>query len=277
MPADANARDNTAYFVYGPDTSLLAEVISDDRDGARDLQFAGRAPATANRRNGLLSADFPAANLDAKSLLIWQAPLPAGGDADRVQSFAAQGGMVIFFPPGRPDPGRFNGMGWGAEQTAEGPEGFRVVRWNEDEGPLAKSDEHPACPSAKPLFAPPPADDGSNDVLAAFDDGTAFLVRQSFGKGEIYFCSSLPDPAWSSLGDGPVLVPMLQRMLQAGARRLQQVASAACGELSAPIKARPGFRWIPPPPRTFAPKRASIARATVFWPSIVPWRRTIRK
>jgi hypothetical protein len=73
---------------------------------------------------------------------------------------------------------------------------------------------------------------GQKDVLAAFEDGTAFLVRQSLGKGEVYFCASLPDPAWSGLDDGPVLVPMLQRMLLAGGRRVQDVSSVACGELS---------------------------------------------
>jgi hypothetical protein len=60
------------------------------------------------------------------------------------------------------------------------------------------------------------------------------------GRGEILFCGSLPDRRWSSLADGPVLVPMMQRLLQAGSRRLHQVTAIACGELSAVDQGR---RW----------------------------------
>ena len=115
------------------------------------------------------------------------------------------------------------------------------MRWNEDEGPLAKSDEHFSLPLAQPTFTRRQAMTGQKNVLAAFEDGAAFLTRQNIGKGEVYFCASLPQPDWSSLGDGPVLVPMLQRLLLAGGRRLQQVSSVACGELGAADLARP---WV---------------------------------
>jgi hypothetical protein len=241
LPDDANPRDDTAYFVYGPDVPLLAAVVSDDREAARDLQYAAASrdggPATL-----ISPADFASATLDGKSLLIWQAPLPSGADADRVKSFAEEGGSVIFFPPEQDDARQFNGVGWGAAQTAEGQEGFRVLRWEENEGPLAKSDEHQSLPLAQTTFMRRRALSGQKNPLAAFDDGAAFLTRQSAGKGEFYFCASLPDPAWSSLGEGPVLVPMLQRLLLAGAQRLQPVSSVACGELSAVDQAR---QWTP--------------------------------
>jgi hypothetical protein len=231
LPADANLHDNTAYFVYGADTPLLATVVSDDPRMARCLEFAA-ASRNAKPAELISPAAIADANFEGRSLLVWQAPLPVGADADRVQSFAASGGVVIFFPPGQPDARQFNGMGWGSVQNAENAEGFRILRWDEDEGPLAKSDERISLPLGQTAFQRRQPVVGQKDALAAFEDGTAFLVRQNFGKGEIYFCSSLPDPAWSGLGDGPVLVPMVQRMLQAGARRLQQVSSVACGELS---------------------------------------------
>jgi hypothetical protein len=239
LPADANARDNIAYFVYGPDRPLRAEVVSDDQDEARCFQFAAAARGEPAERTTL--ADFAGVSLEGKSLLIWQAPLPAGDDADRVQSFAAEGGAVIFFPPGRPDPGRFNGIGWGDPQNAEGTEGFRVLRWNEEEGPLAKSDEHRSLPLAQTSFARRQPITGQKNVLAAFDDGAALLTRQDVGKGAVCFCSSLPDSAWSGLGDGPVLVPMLQRLLLAGGRRLRQDDNAVCGDLSPADQAR---QWV---------------------------------
>jgi hypothetical protein len=52
------------------------------------------------------------------------------------------------------------------------------------------------------------------------------------GRGEIYFCTSLPLSEWSNLAEGPVLVPMLQRLLDAGAKRLQLSSMIATGELT---------------------------------------------
>jgi hypothetical protein len=237
LPADANPRDNTAYFVYGPEVPLLAAVVSDSRDTARDFQFA--AASGAGQPATLISPiDFANASLDGKSLLIWQAPLPFGGNADRVKSFAEEGGAVIFFPPDQADSRQFNGISWGAAQNAEGQGGYRIVRWDENEGPLAKSDAHQSLPLAQTTFMRRQTIAGQKTALAAFDDGAVFLTRQSAGKGEIYFCASSPDPAWSSLGEGPVLVPMLQRLLLSGAQRLQPVSAVACGELSAVDQAR---------------------------------------
>jgi len=113
------------------------------------------------------------------------------------------------------------------------------VRWNEEDGPLAKSDEHLSLPLTQTSFARRQLIVGQKNALAAFEDGAAFLTRQNVGKGEVYFCASLPKEDWSSLAEGPVLVPMLQRLLVSGARRLQQVSTVACGELSAVDLARP--------------------------------------
>jgi len=240
LPADANQRDNTAWFVYGADVPLRATVVSADREAARDLQLAA-ASHKAEPAQVIPVAEIGNAKLDDCSLLIWQAPLPEGADADRLQSFANEGGVVIFFPPGEASPRQFAGVGWGEPQTAQAQEGFRILRWNEDEGPLAKSDEHLSLPLAQTTFARRQTITGQKNVLSAFEDGAVFLARQNVGKGEVYFCSSLPQHDWSSLGEGPVLVPMLQRLLLAGGRRLQQVSSAACGELGSVDLAR---QWV---------------------------------
>jgi hypothetical protein len=232
LPADANDRDNTAYFVYGAETALRAVVVSRSIDTARYLQLASASrdgrPATL-----LAPADFSAANLDGCSLVIWQDALPDGETAARLQSFVADGGVAVFFPPGRADPGQFNALGWGAVETSEAASGFPVLRWNEDEGPLARSEERISLPLGQTAFPRRQAIAGQKNVMAAFADGAAFLARQSLGRGEFYFCASLPAGDWSSLADGPVLVPLLQRMLQDGVRRLQSVSTTLCGELTA--------------------------------------------
>ena len=240
LPADANERDNSTYFVYGPDTPMQALTVSAEKEEARALRYAGAARGNEPAQ-WAAKLEFSKAGLDGVSLLIWQAPLPDAADAQRVQSFAAEGGVVIFFPPGHADGRRFNGAGWGDTQASAEPEGFRIVRWNEDEGPLARSDEHFSLPLSQTSFARRQAITGPKNVMAAFEDGAAFLTRQSAGMGEVYFCAARPQSDWSSLGEGPVLVPMVQRLLLAGGRRLQQVSTVNCGELSATDQQR---QWV---------------------------------
>ena len=133
---------------------------------------------------------------------------------------------------------RFNGVGWGEVQDAGADKNFRILRWDEEQGPLAKTDEGLSLPLPQVTFQRRQVMVGQKSVLAAFEDGTPFLTRQTLARGEIYFCASLPEKDWSSLGEGTVLVPMLQRLLQAGSRRLQQTSSIACGELSASDRGR---------------------------------------
>jgi hypothetical protein len=240
LPADANAGDNTAYFVYGAETSARAVVAAGSAEAARYLQLAAAA-RTGQPAETMAPASFAGANLDGCSLVLWQDALPQGDAAEQLRAFASQGGVVVFFPPGHADAAQFNGLGWGAVEDAPAADGFHVLRWNQEEGPLANSDEHLGLPLTQTVFTRRQTIAGQKNVLAAFADGAALLARENLGLGEIYFCASLPANDWSSLSDGPVLVPMLQRLLLDGARRLQQAAIISCGELSAADQAR---QWV---------------------------------
>ena len=70
-------------------------------------------------------------------------------------------------------------------------------------------------------------DDGA--VRALCDDGKSLLRRLPLGRGSALFCATLPDEDWSALREGTVLVPVVQRMLQAGA------------EVVAVVEAQTGF------------------------------------
>ena len=244
LPADANPRDNTAYFVYGPDLPLRAALVSPDPSVARILQMASVAPNSPIAEM-IQPSDVPDATFTGDSLLIWQDTLPTGKAADRVRAFAEEGGAVIFFPPGRPDAQQFNGVSWGDLQAADADKGYKVLHWQEDQGPLAKGDDRSSLPLPQVEFLRRQLLQGQKEVLAAYEDGSPFLAWQTIGRGQVCYCSTLPRDDWSSLADGPVLVPMMQRLLLAGARRLQQVSSASCGELSAVELAKP---WTPVDP-----------------------------
>jgi hypothetical protein len=235
LPADANLRDNTAYFVYGPEPVGRAVVVAPEESTGRLLGIAAATLSSARRQPASrLTADRIQAGLqDDVSLVVWQAPLPGGPIAERLQAFVRTGGVLFFFPPGAADPGRFLQCGWSEVQTAPAEATFRIARWDQDQGPLARTDEGLSLAVGDLAVTRRQAPSGSLSVLAGHADGAPFLGRLSSGNGSVYFCSTLPQESWSSLGDGPVLVPMLQRALQAGAIARIAPPSAVCGELSA--------------------------------------------
>ncbi|MCI0536900.1 MAG: BatA domain-containing protein, partial [Verrucomicrobiales bacterium] len=247
LPADSNARDNKTFFVYGAETPLRACIVSADAPSGRYFQLAASVLAASGVSPKPVTSPSAAPILDwsDSTLIVWQGPFPTEATAEKIRSFVQEGGAVAFFPAGGPDAQQFNGVAWSEVQSAEPDKSFRVLRWDEDQGPLAKTDEGISLPLGQTVFQrrqPAVAAKSALAVLAAFDDGTPFLTRQTAGKGEIYFCASLPNRDWSSLGEGPVLVPMMQRWLLMGSQRLQQASLIACGELSPAEREK---KWAP--------------------------------
>ena len=233
LPADGNPRDNITYYRYSDDHPPAGLVVTESALGPlwqAAASVAGQAGRTPAKRYA--PGAVPPADLRDATLVVWQAPLPEGEMANALRRFADEGGRVVFFPPGQPSTARFAGLGWGEKQTS-GDAGFAVGRWDEDQGPLANTDEGLLLPLAKLGVRQRQQVVGQAAVLAAFDDAQALLVRQALGKGEVYFCTTLPLLAWSEMGDGLVVVPMLQRLLAAGSRRLQRDSVAECGQVSA--------------------------------------------
>ena len=234
LPADANARDNTSYLVYGAETILRSTVASVDTESRRYLKLAA-APApkemgqiceTISPRQGGLNT----ASLRETSLVLWQELLPQGEIEQQLRAYVEEGGIVIFFPPGQSDSQKFCGGGWGEVQTAENDRPFRVARWDESDGPLAKTEEGMSLPVAELAVQRRQTVVGEKNTLASFEGGEPFLTRHTVGKGRVFFCASLPKRDWSNLGEGSVLVPMTQRLLQTGGKRMNASSSVSCGE-----------------------------------------------
>lgn len=238
LPADANARDNAAYFVFGSDSALRATVVSDQPALIRNAQLAALSPATRQPAEVLTPAAFAERTGSDATLLIWHAPLPDAAGEKRLRGFIEEGGAVLFLPPGRTDTGKFLGLGWSDAQPAPADKPFKVAKWEQQEGPLAKTDEGLSLPLGDLDITRRQPITGEPTALASFADGSPLLTRRALGKGQFFFCATVPHDDWSTLGDGPVLVPMLQRLLQTGARRLNQETMVACGELSALDRAK---------------------------------------
>lgn len=241
LPSDANARDNRSYFTYAGPAVVRAAVIGGESANARLLQAAA-APDSKNTNqlcDILAPAAVETANLEQYSLLLWQAPLPQGVAANRIRAFIEAGGTVLFFAPG--EPGQFGDLGWAGVKDAAADKPFRLRHWEEREGPLAKTEEGWSLPMTELEIFKRQTISGDATVLASFDDGAPFLTRRTLGRGQIFFCATHPGKEWSTLSEGVVLVPMVQRLMDAGARRFATGAFVECGEW----QPRESQRWMP--------------------------------
>jgi hypothetical protein len=234
LASDANGRDNQVFFAYEPERSASALIVSPDPKNARPLSFAAADLLHEQPKPARVISpeEFGGVSLTNIALIAWSGPLPTGVLADSLNQFANSGGEVIFFPSSAPSPAQVAGMGWGEAANATSNQVMTVSKWNELDGPLAKTEEGLGVPLTQLEVYRRAAISGQGTILASFGDSAPFLVRKIAGKGAIYFCATSPDANWSSLAEGPVLVPMLQRLLNSGARRVNSAAMVECDELA---------------------------------------------
>lgn len=266
IPADANGRDNACYFAYGEEPAGRVVVVAENLPSAGFLRAAAAPGASRTNRicETMAPTDFRNIRWHDMTLLIWQAAAPDEAGLSALQKFVAEGGTVLCLPPGRSDkPGPF-GLDWGRVEVAAENKPFRVAAWEENDGPLAKTDNGVNLPlsvlavATRQLFLIKGTNGASNagvsgTDLAGYADGAPFLQRRSLGKGRLFVCTTLPQGDWSSLNEGTVLVPMIQRMVHLGSERLRQVQEAVCGEwkpafeqelwTSADATEQKDFRW----------------------------------
>jgi hypothetical protein len=238
IPADENSRDNVCYFAYGKDAPLLSAVVADSPAAGKRLRLAA-APASGKSNQSCESVPPDQAagiKWQELSLVIWQAPAPEGQIAEAIQKFLQSGGVITFFPPGKQDSPAPFGTTWGRIETNPKESPFRIAAWDENDGPLANADSGMNLPLAKlaimrrQMIVSTNASMSEWHTAASFVDGKPFLLSRRIGKGQAFICASLPTDDWSSLGDGKVLVPVIQRMLTMGGERQSDTINAACGE-----------------------------------------------
>ncbi len=109
IPPDGNLRDNTAYFVYGPEIPLRTALIAQDEHSSRLLRFAA---APSKQACDIISPASETTDWNKYAMVVWQGPMPAPKVAKQLQTYAESGGVVVFFPSGAPDTNSFAGAGW---------------------------------------------------------------------------------------------------------------------------------------------------------------------
>ncbi|MBN1863596.1 MAG: BatA domain-containing protein, partial [Victivallales bacterium] len=235
LPPDSNPADNFAYFAYG-DTpggkklvfskdSLLRKILSAAADPRKE------GPKESEAKD--LSLAGPAA-LDDVAMVVWQGSLPRGKAKQIIDAFIAKKGAAIFFPPADDSVAE----GWGEIVTSPPDSPLTVSAWERNLGPLADTASGDPLPlnSVSVLQSRQPAA-ADTTHLALLSDGNPLLSMSHTSGGKpvnLYFCSTLPLQEWSNLGEGIVLVPMLERIFLEGARRFSMISFLDCAPMALP-------------------------------------------
>jgi len=234
LPADDAPADNTAYFVQRAPIPVHSTVIGELPMTAKVMRFAAAPDPTRTDRTAEILPPARASSTRWKDvgLVVWQGAPPADADAKALQQFVDGGGVLLALPPGGAGGAGPLGLSWtGVEKS--GTDAFRVTSWDELDGPLARTDAGASLPLAQLAVQQrqlPRTAEGTAHVYGAFADGQPFLTGMRVGQGYVFACATLPETDWSTLDDGFVVLPTVQRLLALGANRLAPPAMAVAGE-----------------------------------------------
>ncbi len=240
LPADSNETDNVYYFSFAELPTLQTVIVSDSKDEADAFALVGNAPMLKGRtyQTNVYGTDQLAAiDWNETALLIWHARLPQEREAKQIMNFVNNGRTVVFFPPKETDSTEFTGVSWGDWKRNTNEAAGTVNFWRNEDGLLQKSRNGLALPVDEvKVYQHCSLNMGKEDsrMLARLSDGSMLLTRQSTDTGGIYFCSTLPTGAYSSLQrQGHVLYAMIHRALNQAANSIGKARQLVAGTLPA--------------------------------------------
>lgn len=227
IPADANPADNEFWFTFGRAPVRKTLLVAEDPLVRRSLELVAGIPPDKFLEAAVESADAESAGaLDGVALVVWQAPLPEGAAAARLEAFLDDGGEILFLPPQTPGPATFAGVGWGEWSERSPP--LSPSTWRADEGPLASTLAGTSLPVGEVRVSRVCMTAGEGTALASLADGTPLLVRPA--RDGVSFLATTPAPRDSDLAaSGIVLYALLQRAIDGGLARLSSARQADAG------------------------------------------------
>lgn len=237
LPGDSNPLDNRFYFVFSEPPVRRAVVVTNNKRVGEAFCRALAIPSQAGlQHQAEVLAPTRAGQIDWENtgLLIWQAPLPAGGAAEQIERFVNAGGVVMFFAPDQAKGARLFATRWGDWQQHTQEES-QVTWWRSDADLLAQTGSGEALPlndlrTYRSCVLERSAADAPGTALARLADELPLLVRLPTDQGGVYFCTTLPTAQYSSLErEGVVFYVMLQRALAEGCRALAGASQRDCG------------------------------------------------
>lgn len=234
IPADANSADNDFYFVFDQPAVRQTIIVADDTNAARPLQLSAAIspdPSLKLAAEVLTVDQLPTVAWDQISLVLWQAPLPEGAAADAVQAFVDRGGQIVFFPTQNVTSASFAGASW--QSWVESPDGIAIETWRGDQDLLSHTQSGAALPVGQLQVRKHCGLSGEHIPLATLKGGAPLLARVTTNRGGVYFCTTTPAAADSSLAEnGVVLYVLVQRALASGAAVLGNTRQLVAGDVS---------------------------------------------
>ena len=211
LPEDSFPEDNEYFFTYGNQSMLKVGISCEDPQAKKCIIAA----CSLNPEKVFLTENLftnRQEELIKHELLVIQGEVPQESQG-WVDQFLFDGGVVIFFPSEESKNKIFTFQKWGDYKILSEDDFCSVREWIRNEGVFANTANGKELPLSHlkiqkriiPLEGQP---------LAFYTDGNNFLTRKIHGRGVLYSFSTLPNKAWSSLDEGFVLVPALQRIIE---------------------------------------------------------------
>ena len=226
-PDDFCQYDNICYLTYGsteppqvgvrasnPRTSLILRSASQSQQG----DLADSLPLSGFGEKDVLS----------RKILVHQGEI--NSDVEKVlEEFVVKGGRLVLFPSETKSSNISKLFSWDPLEEKQKDEFFLVNNWREDSGILANSSDGNRLPLDR-LEIKRRRTPKQGETLAYYSDGKPFLSSLTLGQGVIYAFSTLPIDSWSSMSNGYVIVPAIQRLIEESSSANSFVQSWFCGE-----------------------------------------------
>ena len=226
-PDDFCQYDNICYLTYGsteppqvgvrasnPRTSLILRSASQSQQG----DLADSLPLSGFGEKDVLS----------RKILVHQGEI--NSEVEKVlEEFVIKGGRLVLFPSETKSSNISKLFSWNPLEEKQKGEFFSVNNWREDSGILANSSDGNRLPLDR-LEIKRRRTPKQGETLAYYSDGKPFLSSLTLGQGVIYAFSTLPIDSWSSMSNGYVIVPALQRLIEESSSANSFIQSWFCGE-----------------------------------------------
>lgn len=226
-PDDFCQSDNICYLTYGCTEPPQVAVRASNPRTSLILRSASQT------EQGELPDPLPLSGFGGKDLLSRKILIHQGEINSKVETvleeFVIKGGSLVLFPPEVTSSDGSKLLSWNSLEEKLEDEIFQVSNWREDSGLLTNSSDGNRLPLDR-LAIKRRRTPQQGETLAYYSDGKPFLSCLTLGKGIVYFFSTLPLDSWSSMSDGYVLVPALQRLIEESSSSNSFIQSWFCGE-----------------------------------------------
>jgi len=228
LQADDNPQDNISYFSYGKQPPSKTLLFTEG--GETEFAFYRVASSMQHLECESQTPDkLDQTSLRTSAMVIWQAPLPSGKSATKLEKYIEQGGVVMFLPPMQDSEREFLGVKWGKQDLAKRDNFFTISNWNQEDGPWRDTISGQPFPMQDLDAIRRRNFEGDVISFADWEDGMSFTARKIFGRGRALFVSSLPDTKWSAMEHSALHLILFHRMIEVASERFNKAGATVVG------------------------------------------------